>query len=760
MSTRDTGLSNLNIWEGTIAQIKSADIGPNDLAFAKDVAFEEQFRLASMPEASINYAGKIVQYIGGTRDEYTQGSFYKCTTFAAYIDVITESAFSLSFSGDEGKEQFEDYCARVDEASGKTTAYVELTCYDTPYNPNNFKFTCYQSNGTPTGTITTGPVSTLNDYGFIHSGVVYTETDIRIYRGGNYEWVPVSVNQGEVNWSEIAGDPSDNQNLTNLIENYAVTQVETLPVVTEDNKDKIYQYTGNDDIEHNFYKGSFYFADEARWELDRENSYLADDMYVEVTDEEKFLSWLRAFWYGGEPNVEWLEVCFDRGNTTDVEIWIDTTLYPSYTPYRQSVYEVERNYALKVIGNPTATNDRSTCTRVRINVYKLNDYSDWSWKPLNMYPTPYASNISLYNIAKQNTSIIEHSAGSLQNTIQLPYSVVIGVNAKTTWDVRGYSVAIGYNSTAGFMSTAIGYDTYATNGSVVIGYGAQSNGEYGIAIGNGNKVAERSVSIGLLNNVKSWFAGALGYYAEIGENARYSMAIGYEAKATAEGAYQLGEGTNSSTNTLQFKTYTLLDSNGTIPVQRLSTSTPQDGYTLVYDNNTGKAQWQNLSADIPVIQVTEMPEAEEGMVVQYIGEDDGELIKGYWYEAVYNRQGDYWYWNQINVQPEASEISYDNLTDKPSIDGITIEGDLNLVEDFGLARVAQTGSYADLTTKPGINGHALLSNTSASDLEISYDDLVDKPLTLPELPADKNEKDYTLKWDHTLGALVWVEITE
>lgn len=42
----------------------------------------------------------------------------------------------------------------------------------------------------------------------------------------------------------------------------------------------------------------------------------------------------------------------------------------------------------------------------------------------------------------------------------------------------------------------------------------------------------------------------------------------------------------------------------------------------------------------------------------------------------------------------------------------------------------------------------------------SYNDLVNKPtLVLPELPADKNTKDYLLKWDHVLQSLIWESIS-
>ena len=41
-----------------------------------------------------------------------------------------------------------------------------------------------------------------------------------------------------------------------------------------------------------------------------------------------------------------------------------------------------------------------------------------------------------------------------------------------------------------------------------------------------------------------------------------------------------------------------------------------------------------------------------------------------------------------------------------------------------------------------------------------YNDLKNKPVfALPELPLDKDSKDYILKWDHTLQTLVWEAIS-
>ena len=67
--------------------------------------------------------------------------------------------------------------------------------------------------------------------------------------------------------------------------------------------------------------------------------------------------------------------------------------------------------------------------------------------------------------------------------------------------------------------------------------------------------------------------------------------------------------------------------------------------------------------------------------------------------------------------------SYDDLTDKPSIDGVTLSGDMTS-EDLGLVK-----SYDDLTDKPSIDGVTLSGAMTSEDLGLikSYDDLEDRP---------------------------------
>ena len=67
--------------------------------------------------------------------------------------------------------------------------------------------------------------------------------------------------------------------------------------------------------------------------------------------------------------------------------------------------------------------------------------------------------------------------------------------------------------------------------------------------------------------------------------------------------------------------------------------------------------------------------------------------------------------------------SYNELNDKPTIDGVTIEGDLTSA-DLGFVE-----SYDDLTDRPSIDGVTLTGDMTSADLCLvkSYDELTDRP---------------------------------
>lgn len=67
--------------------------------------------------------------------------------------------------------------------------------------------------------------------------------------------------------------------------------------------------------------------------------------------------------------------------------------------------------------------------------------------------------------------------------------------------------------------------------------------------------------------------------------------------------------------------------------------------------------------------------------------------------------------------------SYDDLTDRPSIDGVTLTGDMTSA-DLGLVK-----SYDELENKPTLNGTTISGDLTSEDLGLvtSYNDLEDKP---------------------------------
>ena len=134
--------------------------------------------------------------------------------------------------------------------------------------------------------------------------------------------------------------------------------------------------------------------------------------------------------------------------------------------------------------------------------------------------------------------------------------------------------------------------------------------------------------------------------------------------------------------------------------------------------------------------------------------------------------GDY---NDLTNKPTLFDGDYDSLNDRPQINGITLTGD-QTADDLGLfdgdydhltnkptlfsgdyndlynkptlfsgdyndltnKPTLFDGNYMSLTNRPYINGVALENNKTTSDLEISYNDLLDLP-TIPGIefnPAD------------------------
>ena len=117
------------------------------------------------------------------------------------------------------------------------------------------------------------------------------------------------------------------------------------------------------------------------------------------------------------------------------------------------------------------------------------------------------------------------------------------------------------------------------------------------------------------------------------------------------------------------------------------------------------------------IDVLPLPTATElGKIYQYIGPTTATYTNGYFYKCLDN-SGTY-EWQQINVQPGGSggSTSYEDLTNKPTINGNTIDGNLN-TSDLGLVdnKTIKVDNNNQITIKnpPSLDGDTLVLTLSS-----------------------------------------------
>lgn len=151
---------------------------------------------------------------------------------------------------------------------------------------------------------------------------------------------------------------------------------------------------------------------------------------------------------------------------------------------------------------------------------------------------------------------------TLQNGSTVRFSVadlVDGLASQSALDnVVNNTTKIAETNFGGFSA---GENSSATTGGGAVGSDASTLS--GGAVGSG---------------ANSTTGGAIGF----GAYTTTGFAGGYMAKASANGAVQLGEGTNTNANTLQFRGYQVVDANGNIPSDRLA-------------NAALKKTWDNLA---------------------------------------------------------------------------------------------------------------------------------------------------------------------
>lgn len=194
--------------------------------------------------------------------------------------------------------------------------------------------------------------------------------------------------------------------------------------------------------------------------------------------------------------------------------------------------------------------------------------------------------ISVTSPTLQNTATGANSIAILGSTSSAVQAVSIGQSA--TADVNG--------------SLAVGYNSYSHNtNTVAVGYASKAQATYSIAMGS-SATAKGNVGISI----------GMGAGTSSSSDAN-QICIGYYATATAKGAYQFGYGTNSeagtvcfalntngSTSSADWHNYKLLNSDGTIPKERLTnvTTVPSTMPTLA------AADWSSNTQTVTVTGVT------------------------------------------------------------------------------------------------------------------------------------------------------------
>lgn len=129
----------------------------------------------------------------------------------------------------------------------------------------------------------------------------------------------------------------------------------------------------------------------------------------------------------------------------------------------------------------------------------------------------------------------------LENTATGTDALTIAGTASTTAQAHN----VGESSSAAIYGASFGYSAQAATAGTAIGTNA-SAGNYGTAIGSSNGSSVNTVASG-----------------------SSSIAVGYNAKATAANAIQIGTGTNSTAGTTKIKDFEILDATGVIPSARI-----------------------------------------------------------------------------------------------------------------------------------------------------------------------------------------------
>lgn len=190
-----------------------------------------------------------------------------------------------------------------------------------------------------------------------------------------------------------------------------------------------------------------------------------------------------------------------------------------------------------------------------------------------------AGNVIADTYAKQQGSYPQMSVGNASNAKLASNSNMLGGVAAASYALKQNSNG-GFEGGDGASSTgngaAVGADASSASGFAG-GYNSSASG--GGSAGN-SAMTTNGGAVGNGTSSTSGFAGGQASSTTTG------VAIGTNAVASGAGAVQLGTGNNTAANTLQFRSYPLVDANGNISPARLLDMYPVGSYYITESSTT------------------------------------------------------------------------------------------------------------------------------------------------------------------------------
>lgn len=215
------------------------------------------------------------------------------------------------------------------------------------------------------------------------------------------------------------------------------------------------------------------------------------------------------------------------------------------------------------------------------------DAPAWQFNPAGLYFYPDRSQV-LENklIAYNSTSGLFVLGTNFNYTYSIPDDDSSTAIATTEWVTTKINTALSsisditniVNNTTKIAETNFGGFSAGENSSATTGGGAVGSDASTLSGG----------AVGSGANSTTGGAVGLGAYTTTG------FAGGYMAKASANGAVQLGEGVNQDANTLQFRGYKIVDSNGNVPAERIASAVSNPNILINSDfkiNQRNQSSW-------------------------------------------------------------------------------------------------------------------------------------------------------------------------